>query len=127
MATCKNCTNTELIPICTALLNVGRITNLNTAVYVFIHNLTTDVVHRQSRTSTGSGDVVADLSKPSNDFYMEGHTYQIWVTLQNFDMSARLSIANAVEDTCFNMHFVPVRDENNALVTYSSFDLIAIP
>lgn len=101
---------------CMAVLTIGTITQLNTAVYVYILNHTTGVRVRFPATSNGAGLVTVDLTDYPQ---IQDHDYEIWLTLASAtNTDDRLEVTvDTVEYTCFAVSFVTVIDEQGAIAT----------
>lgn len=79
---CETCQ--KMFPIASSLttLKIGTVTNLNTAYYVYIEDVTTDQIFQYSVTSdavTGQLDV-----DPSHE-WMESSSYKLWAVQQSAD------------------------------------------
>lgn len=112
---CNPCTAMRTLIACTSTLTVGTIANLTTAVYVYIHNHTTDKLVRYSTTSSDAGLVSFDLSDGQS--YMEGHDYELWITLQsatNMDERVNFTI-DAVAYSCAALEFHRLYDNDDAI------------
>lgn len=116
---CTPCTKAKPIPTCITNLTIGTITALNTAVCVYIKNLTTGRLLRFSATSTGSGLVIVDIS--SQD-WMPGHDYELWVTLAsavNIEDRENVTVSGTAY-TCFELSFEYVLDTAGDPISYAS-------
>lgn len=79
---CLICQKTSPVPTCTSTLILGTIANLNTAVYIYIKDLSTDRLQREGVSSNGSGQVSLPMSNAPR-FYQSGHIMEVWITLQS--------------------------------------------
>lgn len=98
-----------------AVLTVGVTANPGGSFYVYILNHNTGVRERFEAVVNISNEVTVDLT---NYPQIEGHDYEIWVTLQsatNPEERETLTIS-AVEYTCFSISFIDIL-EDGELVT----------
>lgn len=117
MTQCNPCTHMKPLARCMAILTIGTITQLNTAVYVYILNHTTGVRVRFPATSNAiTGLVTVDLTDYPQ---IENHDYEIWLTLASAtNTDDRLEVTvDTVEYICFAVSFVTVIDEQGAIAT----------
>lgn len=116
MSVCDPCTKTELVPKCLTNLVIGTIGSNGAAVYVYIHDLTTDKLTRFSEVSSGAGLVTLTDLDDEPDF-MPSHSYELWITLQS---------ATSIEDrenidiggtnyTCLALRFEDVGEAYNSI------------
>ena len=104
---CTNCTESNQIPECVDTITIGTIANLNTAVYIYIRNLSTGYVHQQAATSSGAGLVILDSTLPDKSFYNENHLYELWITLQSAGINNKKTITiDAEVQDCLLLNFV---------------------
>ncbi|MFA9219854.1 MAG: hypothetical protein ACEQSL_01565 [Sediminibacterium sp.] len=76
MSVCNPATETAPIPVCTGVLSIGIISDINQAVKVFIEDITTGRTEEYNRTSSNTGTVTVDLSDAE---VSDTHSYQLWV------------------------------------------------
>ncbi len=126
MSICGQCTAIKEVPTCTTNLQIGTIGSIDTAAFVFVHNLSTGLTYRQSVTSSGAGLVTLLMANPRQDFYNPSSAYEIWVTLATGTPVERedLTIGGILfEDACLNIPFTIYADDNNNPVTYVTIAL----
>lgn len=118
---CLICQRTKPIPICNANLIIGNIGLNNTAVYIYVQDLSTGATHRQSATSSGAGLVTLSMALPVG-FYSPDHTYELWITLQSAtNILDRKDITIGVEvNNCLNPIFQNIVDANNINISYTT-------
>ena len=119
---CLVCSKTRPVSQCTESLVIGTIAFINTAVFVYLLDVTTGKLYRQSVTTNGSGQVILDKTKPSVYFYSPDHFYECWVTLAtaNSQDDAELITISSEEKYCLNLFFdKPVNNSNESIVIAS--------
>ncbi len=116
MSVCDPCLKTELVPKCLTNLIIGTISSLNTAVFVYIRDLTTGKLLRFSEVSSGAGQVTVTGLDTEPDF-MPDHSYEMWITLQtaiSIEDRETITVTSSLGDvtgTCFQIRFVAVEAE----------------
>ncbi len=125
MTQCNPCTPMKPLSRCMAVLTIGTISALNTAVHVYLKNHTTGVLVRFETTSAAvTGLVTVDISDYPQ---IAGHDYELWVTLAtatNTDERVNVTIS-AVAYTCFAIRFVTVLDDQGVIETGANQTLTA--
>jgi len=102
---------------CTTTLTVGTIANISTAIYIYIHDHTTDRLVRYSATSDGAGLVTVDLSDGQQ--YAEDHDYELYITLAsatNIEEKVSFTI-NAVAYSCVALNFKRAYDNDDVILS----------
>lgn len=124
MSLCNPCAKANDLPACLDTLLVGRITAVNTSVYVYVRNNTTEAAPiRFTAISDADGYVEIDLGlfEP-----MPNHSYEIWITLataKNLGCKEDMQPADCenpyITDTysCFTLQFYYV-DGSDLMRTY---------
>lgn len=118
---CLICQKTSPIPTCTSTLILGTIANLNTAVYIYIKDLSTDRLQREGVSSNGSGQVSLLMSNAPR-FYQKGHIYEVFVTLQSssdITNTIDLTISGTAYD-CLQLTFWEVSNEVDGWYPYTT-------
>lgn len=126
MTQCNPCSRMKPLSRCMAVLTIGTIAALNTAVYVYILNHTTGVRVRFPATSNAiTGLVTVDLTDYPQ---IQGHDYEVYVTLASAtNADERLTVTiSTVEYTCFAVSFVTVLDDQGQIETGANQALEAI-
>lgn len=120
MSVCNDCTGTKKIARCTTNLIIGTISNINTAVYVYIKdNTLDDRIIRYAITSSGAGLITIPITPQR---FSEDHTYEIWVTLttaSNIETKLDITIGT-VTNTCVNLNFATIWTNDNTVATYTN-------
>lgn len=121
---CSACTKTSYIPTCTDTLTIGTITDHNTAVWIYITDITTGRKARFAGQSNNTGVVTLDMSLDPT-FYQEGHAYELKITLQSAtDLSDTKDITvNGTAYECLQLSFVEV---GNDVYGWYGYDTITI-
>lgn len=90
------CLQSNPIPTCIELLSIGTIDNVNTAVVVFITNISTGRVDTFETTSDGAGLVEIDVS----DFEInDGTNYKVEVYVDLMDEAETITVTDS-SGTC---------------------------
>lgn len=100
---------------CMAILTIGDTPHNTTAMFVYLLNHMTGVRARFAVTSSGAGLVTVDLTDYPQ---IEGHDYELWVTLAtatNPDERETITIGSDTYE-CFALNFIDIL-EDGALVT----------
>ena len=119
---CTPCSFTKPVPVCVQALEVGTITSLATAIYVFINNLTTGKTVRLDEVTDGAGLVTVDTTGLR---FSESFTYELYVVLQaatSIDDRETITI-DATEETCLALPFQTIEGSDQALINYASITL----
>lgn len=106
---CSNCTEAKLIPTCTGLLHIGTFTP-STDYWVYVKNLITGIVYRQTRTTNEAGLLTFDLTSPDTSAYSPNFDYELWVTSTDINMSDYIPInINGIDYDCLNIGFFGIK------------------
>lgn len=119
MSVCTDCIKSKPIARCLTNLVVGTISSLNTAVYVYITDLTTERTIRYSVTSSAAGLITVPITPQR---FSEDHSYEIHVTLTTaagVDNKQNITVSGEVSD-CVAVRFETIWDNNNDIATYAS-------
>ena len=119
MSVCNDCTKTQPIARCITNLIVGTITSLNTAVMVYIKDISTERTIEYSVTTSGTGLITIPITPQR---FSEDHAYELHVTLAsavNISVKENITIGGDV-DNCVNLRFKTIWDNNNAIATYAN-------
>lgn len=119
---CNECSKTDAIPTCAATLVIGTVALLNTAMYVYVKDVTTGRLHMQPSTSSGAGVVSLDMTLPDQTFWIPDHHYELWMTTATstgMDNRTDFVISSTTVD-CINLVFERVLDENSDGKEYAS-------
>ncbi len=119
MSVCDPCLKAKPIARCITNIIVGTITSLNTAVYVYIKDITTDREIRFAVTSSAAGLITVPITSQR---FSEDHSYELRitkVTANNIDVRENITISGDVGD-CVNIQFKTIFDNNNAVVTFTN-------
>lgn len=87
---CNPCIKTKTLPRCITSLNIGTISDINSAVNVYIKNVTVGSSLAIQATSDGSGDIILDTS---GICFIPEHAYLIWVTDNTAGYEERLNVS----------------------------------
>lgn len=111
---CTTCQTTKKIPTCTTDLVLGTTVHLDTNIYIFVRNLTTGYLHRETAVTDGAGEVILDLSQPDSSFYNPYSIYEVWVTLATSTINEKVTVTiGATGYTCFTLEFDKVYGDGN--------------
>lgn len=119
MSVCDSCHKPKPIARCLTNIIVGTVTSLNTAVYVYVRNLTTEHTVRYAATSSGAGLVTIPITPQR---FSQDHSYEIWITKQtatNISEKENITIGGDVSD-CIHFRFENILDNTNAQTTYTN-------
>lgn len=119
MSICNDCTHPKPIARCITNLIIGTISSINTAVYVYIKDLTTEREIRYSVTSSAAGLITVPITPQR---FSEDHSYEIHVTkttADNINVKENITIGGEVSN-CVSLRFETVWDNNNAIVSYTN-------
>lgn len=110
--------------MCGTTLNIGTISSLSTAVWVYLKNHATGRIDRYSVTTTGAGLVALTISSVK---VIPDHPYEVWVTLQtatNVEANETITIS-AVDYTCLAVRFKRVMDSADTVEAETTQTLAA--
>lgn len=120
MSVCNDCIKSKTIARCITDLVIGTISSINTAVYVYIKDLTTDDrIIRYSVTSSAGGLVTIPITPQR---FSEDHSYEIWITVTgaaNVEMKQNITISGEVSD-CVSIRFETIWQNDNTIATYTT-------
>lgn len=119
MSICSDCIHSKPIARCITNLIVGTISSLNTAVYVYIKDLTTDRDIRYSVTSSAAGLITVPITPQR---FSEDHSYEIHVTLTTaagVENKQNITIGGEVSD-CVSVRFETIWANDNTIATYTN-------
>lgn len=119
MSVCDTCIKPKPIARCVTNLIIGTISSINTAVYVYITNLTTEREIRYSVTSSAAGLITVPITPQR---FSEDHSYEIHITKADavgINVKQNITIGGDVSD-CVSLRFETIWDNNNAIVTYTN-------
>lgn len=119
MSVCTDCIKSKPVARCLTNLIVGTISSLNTAVYVYIIDLTTEREIRYSVTSSAAGLITVPITPQR---FSEDHSYEIRVTLitaANVDMRQNITVSGEIAD-CVALRFETIWQNDNTIATYTN-------
>lgn len=119
MSICSDCLHPKPIARCITNLIIGTISSVNTAVYVYITNLTTEREIRYAVTTSAAGLITVPITPQR---FSEDHSYEIHVTKQSsvgINVKENITIGGDVAN-CSALRFETIWDNNNAIVTYTN-------
>lgn len=119
MSVCNSCISAQPIARCITNLIVGTISSLNTAVYVYIKNLTTGRDVRYAVTTSAAGLITVPITPQR---FSEDHSYELYVTLttaNNISVKQNITISGEVSD-CVSLRFKTIYNNDNEIVTYTN-------
>jgi hypothetical protein len=94
------CQRVKDIPVCTNSIEVGSISEIETEIFVYIKNLTTDTEKVFETTSDENGLVVVDVSKFN---FSKNYTYELRITDKDWNpLDIQLSEYNIVDCVSFD-------------------------
>lgn len=99
---------------------IGTISSINTAVYVYIKNITLDGRHIRYAVTSGADGTVTVPITPQR--FSEDHSYEIHITKQdavNINEKENMTIDGEVGD-CSSLRFETIWDNNNVITTYTN-------
>ena len=108
--------------LCATTITVGTITNLSTAVKIYVKDRVTGVVTPFSTTSSSGGVVTWTITETYKDTLALRRGYQIWVTLASGATNARLPIVISglvASVTCIELQFLECVGGNDTDVILS--------
>ena len=119
MSICSDCIHSKPIARCITNLIVGTISSLNTAVYVYVRDITTDRDIRYSLTSSAAGLITIPITPQR---FSEDHSYEIWVTLATaagVENKQNITIGGEVSN-CVAVRFETIWNNDNTIATYTN-------
>lgn len=119
MSVCTECTKAKPIARCITNLIVGTISSLNTAVYVYIKDLTTERELRYSVTSSAVGLITVPITPQR---FSEDHSYEIHITKADalgVNVKQNITIGGDVAD-CVALRFETIWTNDNVIATYTN-------
>lgn len=119
MSICSDCIHPKPIARCITNLIIGTITPLNTAVFVYIYNLTTGRNIRYAVTSSAAGLVTVPITPQR---FSEDHSYEISITNQasaNIGIKENITIGGEVSN-CVSLRFETIWLSDNTIATYAN-------
>lgn len=117
MSVCSPCLQVNNVPYCVGNITIGTVTELNTAVYVFVKNIGKDTINRISTTTDGSGTVIiADF----DNINQTKQTFELWVTTQTSENRLSITVGGS-EGDCIGFRFEDRLDGNNQQIAFASF------
>lgn len=126
MSICSDCIHALPVARCVTNLIVGTISSLNTAVYVYIRDVTMDRDIRYAVTSSAAGLITVPITPQR---FSEDHSYEIYITkttAANISVKENITIQAEVSN-CVSLRFETIWDNNNAIVTYANQTLTIWP
>ena len=119
MSTCSSCHKPKPVARCITNLIIGIISDINTAVKVYIADKTLDDrTIEYSVTSSIAGLITIPITPQR---FSEDHSYQLWITLStaaNVNMRQNITISGDVAD-CIDLRFQTIWDNDNAIQTFT--------
>ena len=119
MSTCSSCHKPKPVARCITNLIIGIISDINTAVKVYIADKTLDDrIIEYSVISSAAGLVTIPITPQR---FSEDHSYQLWITLStaaNVNMRQNITISGDVAD-CIDLRFQTIWDNDNAIQTFT--------
>lgn len=119
MSICTDCTHAKPIARCITNLIVGTISSLNTAVYVYITNLTTEREIRYSVTTSAAGLITIPITPQR---FSEDHSYELHVTLTTaagINNKQNITISGQLSD-CVSLRFETIWANDNTIAIYTN-------
>lgn len=119
MSVCTECTKAKPIARCITNLIVGTISSINTAVHVFIKDLTTERELRYSVTSSAAGLITVPITPQR---FSEDHSYEIHITKADavgINVKENITIGGDVAD-CVALRFETIWTNDNVIATYTN-------
>lgn len=119
MSVCNECIKPKAIARCITNLIIGTISSLNTAVFVYIKDLTTERELRYSVTSSAAGLITVPITPQR---FSEDHSYEIHITkatADNINVKENITIGADTED-CVSLRFETIWQADNTIATYTN-------
>jgi hypothetical protein len=77
---------------------------------VYVKNLITGIVYRQTNTTDGNGLLTFDLTSPDTSAYSPNFDYELWVTSTDINMNERIPISvDGTDYECLNIGFFGIK------------------
>lgn len=118
MSVCSDCIKPKPVARCITNLILGTISSVNTAVYVFIKNLTTEREIRYSVTSSAAGLITIPITPQR---FSEDHSYEAYVSkvsAPNINERETLTVDGEVGD-CVALDFETIWKNDNTIATFT--------
>lgn len=122
MSICNPCIKAKPIPKCTQEIEIGTISDIDTAVSVYIWDVSSSLIQRVDATSDGDGLITVDISEVS---LLASHAYEIWVTEAGANYKEKLSLTigtSASETICLRVE--EVKGTDGEMELYASQTLL---
>lgn len=119
MSICSDCIHPKPIARCVTNLIIGTISSINTAVHVYIKDLTTGRDIRYAVTSSAAGLITIPITPQR---FSEDHSYEVYVTLASavgIEVKQNLTIGGEVSD-CSSLRFETIWASDNTIATYTN-------
>lgn len=105
-----DCTQVNALPSCIDEINLGVITEVDTAIDVYIFREGAERTQKISAVSGNAGEVIIDVTDIT-EFLSPNFRYLIWVTLENDNTPVNFTIAGAATSSkCIELPFFEVYD-----------------
>lgn len=103
MTICSPSIPTKCIPLCISSINIGAIEDTDTAVFVYIKDITTGRIELIRVTSDSEGMVVITTTDYT---FSDIHSYELWITLASASINDKVNITiDDTTDTTFGLCF----------------------
>lgn len=120
MSICTDCLNPKPIARCITNLIIGKISSINTLVYVYVANKTLDNrIIRYAVTSSADGTVTIPITPQR---FSEDHSYEIHITKQDakgVEVRENITIDSEVAD-CVALDFEMIFTNDNLAASYTN-------
>lgn len=118
MSVCDSCIKAKPVARCLTNLIVGTIANVNTAIFVYITDLTTERRIRYSVTTDSDGLITIPITPQR---FSDDHSYRLHVTLVNAINVSEEELITVGEETnnCISLRFLTIWKNDNTIATYT--------
>jgi hypothetical protein len=123
------CTKVKAIRQCGGFVEIGAMEGSNTQYFIYIKDVTVDVIWRVLCTSDASGFIEFDMDDRPR-FFQPNHTYEVWahVTTATNDEQQdpiTITIGSALyEYDCFQFQVIKLTDDESKTIAYTPLQVL---
>ena len=127
MAICLDCEKTKLIPTCTDDLILGKISDFNEDVDIYVRNVTLDQLHifevdENDVQIVSDGTGLVTLPMQTKNIWNASHYYEVWIIKESAtDIEDRETITiGLITTACLNLRFSFVENQDSESEVYTT-------
>lgn len=123
MSICVPCLKAKPVPTCTVEIVLGTVAANNTAVMVYVEDVSSGLLFAFPTTTGAGGEVAVDVSEIE---FFENHSYLSYVTLANASLNDPETLTLGTDTTDYVcIRFRNVKLDDGTMETYSTITLEA--